>query len=172
MSFQPPEKVIRYRSMVDKWCTELKVSQSLILAIIQMESAGNPSAVRYEPEYEKRYILNNAVWRERCRSIGISSKEAATSYGLMQLMFTTAWGFNCRNPKDLFDPNTNIRFGTALVAQKLKKFDVKETLCSYNGGDGSVIKMRQGIKTAASGYAERGMVLYNQYRAWMTQTGK
>lgn len=165
----PPEKVIRYRSLVDRWCGELKVSQSLILSIIQMESAGNPDAIRYEPAYEKRYILNNAVWRERCKQIGISSKEAATSYGLMQLMFTTAWGFNCRNPKDLFDPNTNIRFGTALVAQKFKKgMTAEETLCAYNGGDGAVAKLRSGEATDAVKYSRRGMELYNNYRAWMT----
>jgi hypothetical protein len=44
---------------------EPKVSQSLIMAMIKMESGGNPGAVRYEPAYERKYILNNRVWIDR-----------------------------------------------------------------------------------------------------------
>jgi soluble lytic murein transglycosylase-like protein len=165
-AFSPPKRVIRWRSLVDEWCIKLKVSQSLILAVIQIESGGNEKAIRYEPAYEKRYILGNPVWVKRCQKAGISTKDAATSYGLMQLMFPTAWGFNCHNPKELFDPSTNIRFGTALIAQKLKKFTICEALAAYNGGDGAVSSKNQ----QAWQYSEKVYALYGQYKEYMKAT--
>jgi soluble lytic murein transglycosylase-like protein len=168
--FSPPEKVIRWRSIVDHWCVELQVSQSLVLAVIQQESGGDEKAHRYEPAYERRYILNNRAWIERCREIGITSKQAATSYGLMQLMFPTAWGFGCRHPDDLYDPDQNIRFGTALLASKLKKYSIEETLAAYNGGDGAVKDLVTGKVTAATKYSDKVFRLYQQYREYMKAT--
>jgi soluble lytic murein transglycosylase-like protein len=163
MAFSPSEKVTRWLSVVDKYCVELKVSQSLILAMIQMESGGNPDAKRYEPAYERRYILNNKVWIERCRNGGFSTREAATSYGLMQLMFPTAWGYGARKPGELYDPARNISIGVALMASKLKKYNTKEALAAYNGGDGAVkSKTPDAWKYSANAYA-----LYENYRAWM-----
>ena len=163
----PPEKVIRHLPIVKKWCAQLLVPQSVVLAVIQKESAGNPLATRPEPTFEKTYILENTLWLSRCKEVGITTLQAATSYGLMQLMFTAAWGFNCRNPKDLLDANQNIRFGTALLAQKLKKFTVAEALCSYNGGDGAVADLRAGKTTAATNYSKTAMVLVRQYETYL-----
>jgi soluble lytic murein transglycosylase-like protein len=159
---------MRWRPIVDRWCVELKVSQSLILAIIQQESNGDSNAMRYEPGYEKQYIIRNPEWEKRCQDTGITTREAATSYGLMQLMFTTAWGFNCRWPRVLLDPSTNIRFGTAHVAGKLKKYTVQEMLTAYNGGDGAVKDLRAGKITKATEYSRKVMSLYEQYKAYMT----
>lgn len=170
MVWKPSEKVIRWRPQVDKWCVNLKISQSLVFAVMQMESGGNPDVTRFESAFEKRYILGNAEWSKRIVEIGISSKEAATSYGLMQLMFTTAYGFDKTiTPAKLLDPDQNVRFGAALLKQKLKKFTVWETLCAYNGGDGAVIKYRKdGKPTKATKYADTVSALCNNYRAWMT----
>ena len=77
-----PEKVARWRPQVDKWCVQLKVSQALVMAVIQMESGGNPSAKRHEPAFEKNYIRSSAVWLNRCKELGMTTAEVATSYGL------------------------------------------------------------------------------------------
>ena len=45
------DKVKRWWPILDRWCVELGVSQSLVLAVIHMESGGNENARRYEPEY-------------------------------------------------------------------------------------------------------------------------
>jgi soluble lytic murein transglycosylase-like protein len=161
--FSPSEKIIRWRSIVDKYCVEFKVSQSLILAMIQMESGGNELAKRHEPAYERRYILSNKVWIDRCREGGFSTGEAATSYGLMQLMFPTAWGYGARKPEELYDPARNISIGVALMASKLKKYTIKEALAAYNGGDGAV----KSKTPAAWRYSDKVYALYENYKAWM-----
>jgi soluble lytic murein transglycosylase-like protein len=161
--YVPPEKVTRWLALADRYCVELKVSQSLILAMIQQESAGNEKAKRYEPAYERKYILNNKVWIDRCREGGFTSKEAATSYGLMQLMFPTAWGYNIRKPEQLYDPETNLRVGIAFMASKLKKYDMRDALAAYNGGDGAVVK----ANSAAWKYSANVYALYEKYKAWM-----
>ena len=165
MAFTPPSKVIRWRSVIDRWCVELKVSQSLILAVIQQESGGDPSATRYEPAYERRYILNNSTWLDRCKAGRFSTKEAATSYGLMQLMFPTAWGYGARHPKELLDPNVNVRYGIAHVASLQKKYTLFESLVAYNGGDGAV----SGKTPLAWRYADKVFALYERYKEYATR---
>ena len=49
MAWGPNKRVYRWRSLVDKWACERKLSQDLILAVIQMESGGNETAYRSEP---------------------------------------------------------------------------------------------------------------------------
>lgn len=45
------DKAKRWWPIWERWCVELGVSQSLVLAVIHMESGGNENARRYEPEY-------------------------------------------------------------------------------------------------------------------------
>ena len=164
VTFMPNAKVIKWYEIVDKWCTELQVSQSLILAMIQQESGGNENAVRYEPAYEQRYILNNKTWLDRCRAGGFTSKEAATSYGLMQIMFPTAWNYNVTKPKELFDPSTNIRVGTAIMAGRLKKYTIEDALVTYNGGEGALLKP----SSSAWRYSKNVYTLFQKYKEWNT----
>ena len=86
---EPNKKVKRWWPVVDKWCVEFGVSQSLIFAMIEQESGGNENAARHEPAYERAYIKTSSVWLKRCKELGITTKQAASSYGLMQLMFPT-----------------------------------------------------------------------------------
>jgi soluble lytic murein transglycosylase-like protein len=164
MTIKIPEKITRWRPLIDKWCAQLKVSQALVMAVMQMESGGNPGAVRYEPLYEKRYITDNPMWLQRCKEGGYTTRDVASSYGLMQLMFPTAWGFGARAPKELYEPNQNIRYGTALIASHLKKYTIQETLAAYNGGEGAVKALRQGKDTAATRYSQKVMSLYQRYK--------
>lgn len=166
-----PEKVTRWWPYVDKWCVQLGVSQSLILAMIEMESGGNPDATRYEPAYEKAYIKTSSAWLKRCKELGITTKQAATSYGLMQLMFPAAWGYGEGTIKSapdpiaaVLDPNNNIRFGVAHVAALLKKYTKEEMLACFNGGEGGVNALRAGRETQATAYSRKVMALYNKYR--------
>ena len=162
-----PEKVTRWWSIVDKWCVLLGVSQSLVFAIIEMESGGNENATRYEPAYEKTYVGEGSIWRTRAKQLGMTPAQVATSYGLMQLMFPTAWGYGNQTIKgiaDVLKPDYNIRFGTAHVAAHLKKFTKEEMLAYFNGGDGGVAALRAGKETPATRYSRAVMALYNKYR--------
>ncbi len=161
----PPEKVARWRPQVDKWCVQLKVSQALVMAVMQMESGGNPNAKRYEPGFEKSYICSSATWLSRCKELGMSTAAVATSYGLMQLMFSTAYGYGCRSVKQALDPDQAIRLGVAHLAMLLSKYSIPEALAAYNGGTGAVEDLRQGKNTPATRYSANVMSLYERYKA-------
>lgn len=159
-----PEKVARWRAIVDKWCAQLKLSQALVMAVIQMESGGNPDAKRHEPAFEAQYVRRNAKWEKLCRNLGITHAEAATSYGLMQMMFTTAYGYGCKSVAQALDPDQAVRFGAAHLAMLVRKYDVNEALAAYNGGTGAVADLRNGRSTPATRYSAKAMNLCALYR--------
>ena len=89
------------------------VPESWIRAVIQVESSWNPSAFRAEP------AINDA------------------SYGLMQLLSTTARGLGYSgDPTGLYDPATNIALGAELLGQLRAKYgdDFNRVYSAYNSG--------------------------------------
>jgi hypothetical protein len=159
------EKVLSWWSQVDKWAVQVGISQSLILAVIQQESGGNANAFRYEPTYEKSYILASSDRLNICKKLGISTRDGATSWGLMQLMFFTAYGYGAKTIQMLLDPDQNIRFGVAHLAAMIKTHGSKEAaLAAYNGGSGGAADWKAGRDTAAVRYARNVMALYLRYR--------
>lgn len=173
MGWTPNPDVIRWRSVVDKWCVRLTVSQSLVLAVIQMESGGKVRISRREPAYLEKYVRNNPTWQKYSQETGVALEDIASSYGLMQLMFPTARGFGCRFPQDLFDPDLNIRYGTAYLKGALAKHgnNVLLALAHYNGGFGGAKAMMEGRKTRATRYAELTDNLRRHFAEWMRGNG-
>lgn len=165
-----PEKVSRWRSIVDKWCLQLQISQSLVLAVIQMESGGDPDARRHEPAYEERYVQGNPKWEKVCASLGLTTAEVGTSYGLMQMMFATSYGYGCKSVEQALDPDQAVRFGAAHLAMLLKKYSTDEALAAYNGGTGAVSNLRNGRSTPATRYSGKVMTLYDAYRRELAGT--
>jgi soluble lytic murein transglycosylase-like protein len=89
------------------------VPESWIKAIIQTESSFNPDAYRAEP------------------------KIGDASYGLMQLLSATARGLGYVGaPEGLYDPATNIFYGTKLIAQLRSSYgdDFRRVYSAYNSG--------------------------------------
>ncbi|MDD2221698.1 MAG: transglycosylase SLT domain-containing protein, partial [Clostridia bacterium] len=166
-SWKPPVKVTRWRNIVDKWACEIGVSQALIFAVIQMESGGNEKAYRYEPGYYRRYIEKNLDWKFLMMKHGYTPRDVAASYGLMQLMFPTAYPYKKNlTPAELYEPDTNVRIGTAYLAGLLKKYDGDklQTLAHYNGGAGGARAVRLGKDTQATRYAKATYGLYERYK--------
>ena len=166
MTWRPPDKVNKWRPIVDKWACEIGVSQALIFAVIQMESGGNEKAYRYEPGYYRRYIEKNLDWKFLMMKYNYKPRDVAASYGLMQLMFPTAYPFKKNlTPAELYEPNTNIRIGTAYLAGLLKKYDGDklQALAHYNGGAGGARAVRLSKDTQAARYARRALALYERY---------
>ena len=85
----------------------------LIKAVIATESGFNPEAHRPEPQIRD------------------------ASHGLMQVLYGTAkmMGYT-GNPEGLFDPETNIRFGSAYLTHQLTRYqgDVPSAAAAYNAG--------------------------------------
>jgi hypothetical protein len=89
------------------------VDPLLIKAIIAQESGFNPQAQRAEPR------LNDA------------------SRGLMQILYATARGLGYSgSPDGLFDPDTNLTYGTAYLSQQLMRYggDMLSAAAGYNAG--------------------------------------
>lgn len=89
------------------------VPAAWIQAVIDTESSGNPRAYRYEP----------------------AIKDA--SYGLMQLLYSTAKGLGYEGtPDGLYDPETNINLGTRLLRQLRDRYgdDFARVYSAYNSG--------------------------------------
>lgn len=103
------------------------VPESWIRAIIQTESGGDAYAYRAEPQ------ISDA------------------SYGLMQLLYSTARGLGYSGqPDGLYDPETNVYYGTKLLSQLRGKYgaDPSRVYSAYNSG--SPDKYRTSSQVAAN----------------------
>lgn len=127
---------------VTAWCRPL-IDQTLALhpvegltadvveAMVRTESSGKPSAYRYEPLYWERYCKGHAVFGK-----GLPIRIAA-SYGLMQVMYPTAYAFGYRgDPEGLFLPQQSLLFGVRVMADNLRWSggSLEAALAAYNGG--------------------------------------
>ncbi len=75
--------------------------ENLILAIIDVESGGDPWAIRYEPAFYTRYIVGKPTKVFGPVSKETEQKARATSWGLMQIMGQVARerGFSGKSSK-------------------------------------------------------------------------
>ena len=111
------------------------VRPSLIAAIIHQESGGRPEVIEYTAFY--RYLLTPQYF---ARSLKISYQDELrgqkTSYGLMQIKCSTARSIGFMKVcKELFNPYTNIFFGTKYfsILRNRYKSDAK-AISAYNQG--------------------------------------
>lgn len=164
MTWKPKDKVAQWRSLAEKWSKQTGTPVALILATIEQESGGQPHVTRYEPDYQRAYIDGSAKNLRNAKACGLTPQEAATSYGLMQLMFPLAYGYGARSKESLFDPDQNIRFGAAHLGVLLKKHSrggeidagvIRAVAGAFNGGG------------STSGYARNVGALYQRYEEWL-----
>lgn len=105
------------------------VPESLVAAVIAVESAGDASAMRFEPHLVRRFGCSGAD--AECRAL-------ATSVGLMQVVP----GFHLRRCSlshwtELLSPNENIRCGKIVLEDCYLRSgrDWRKALKCYNGSD-------------------------------------
>jgi soluble lytic murein transglycosylase-like protein len=117
------------------------IKKLLLKAVAEVESGFNQTAYRYEPGFWKKYLEGKPEWKDRDPS------EVSASYGLFQLMYTTATmlGFSGKG-EDLYNPVINIELGAKLLRvliDKVRKrqawgtsrlWDIEIALACYNGG--------------------------------------
>lgn len=110
------QKVSAYDAFVQAESFATGVPALLIQAVILTESSGRADAYRAEPR------IHDA------------------SYGLMQLLYGTAKGLGYTGtPEGLYDPQTNIHYGTKLLAQLRARYgdNPAAIYSAYNSGSGS-----------------------------------
>ena len=180
--WKPTEKVAQWRKLAEYWGRQTECPAALILAVIEQESGGDKDAVRYEPEYERRY-------KTRCEEIsgeaGIAVPCVASSYGLMQLMLPLAWGYMSKEQRDgnavaiLCDPAQNIRFGAAhlsvLLRKELARHNDAVSLAlgvrkEIDGGIISAVAGRYNGAGSSSAYAKNVCSLWKKYGEWLKET--
>jgi soluble lytic murein transglycosylase-like protein len=99
--------------------------------MVRTESSGLPHAYRFEPLYWERYCVGHPVF-----GTGEPHRIAA-SYGLMQVMYPTAYAMGFRGePEQLFIPQQSLLYGVKVMADTLHwaKGKRNAALAAYNGG--------------------------------------
>jgi soluble lytic murein transglycosylase-like protein len=147
-----------YREEIELAASEHGLNADLVEAVVLTESSGRADAFRYEPDFYRRYLQGKPEW------VGKNPRRVASSYGLMQVMFTTAqqYGFNFE-PELLFLPYRNLDYGCRHLAALLQwsRGNVRQALAAYNGGKGNW-KAQQPQDYAAKVLAARDALLKAQ----------
>ncbi|WP_302795294.1 transglycosylase SLT domain-containing protein [Cloacibacillus evryensis] len=172
MGYKPSEKMSLWRKPAEHWGRQTGCPAALILAVIQQESGGHEGATRFEADF----LANNPKLEPRVRLImqkcSLSQSAVTTSYGLMQLMLTTAWGYLSETDKGpqvtaaLLDPDKNIRYGAAHLGALLKKHRRGAVI------DAAVIRAVAGTYNGAkseSVYARNVCALWRKYEVWLRE---
>lgn len=121
--------------IIKRIALEKSVDPALVASIIIAESGGRKYAAQYQPKYRHFYKVN-----EFAKSLGITPIteriHQATSVGLMQIMLSTARTLGFKGHyAELYDPETNIRYGTELLRRlKLQYGNVRDMAAAYNAG--------------------------------------
>ncbi|HLZ93354.1 MAG TPA: lytic transglycosylase domain-containing protein [Candidatus Acidoferrum sp.] len=109
-----------------------KLDAALVCAVVEQESKWDPWAIRFEPEFEKKYIQPLLEQMPPTEEM-----TRAMSFGLMQVMGEVARELRFTGwLTKLCDPAIGLDFGCAHLVRKIasKDGDVREGLSAYNGG--------------------------------------
>lgn len=123
-----------YRPLLEQEAAKCGLDADLVEAIVMQESAGRCAAYRYEPMFWTRYLQNNPLFNT------YDPQRASASYGLMQVMYSTAWELGFRKtPEYLFIPETAIEYGVLYLAGLMlwAGADTWKAVAAYNGGRGA-----------------------------------
>lgn len=131
-----------YDDMIKNCAKFYKIDEKLIRAIIQTESSWNIFSIRIERGFWSRYFsgIKNVFFNtpEKDEKWLSYPDLVSASYGLMQIMLTTAMelGFRFSYPTELLDPNTNIKWGCALLRKLYNRYgDWNDVISAYNQGN-------------------------------------
>jgi soluble lytic murein transglycosylase-like protein len=135
-----PESRMNLPNLIENMAAAHGLPFVLVHAIVQVESGGNPWAVRYEPAFFSRYVADRGhrVWPGCSRDT--EERLRACSFGLMQLMGQTARerGFDGPFLSTLCDAFTGLDYGCRhlvwLGNRYKKKNDWTPAVAAYNAG--------------------------------------
>lgn len=125
------------------------VPPELVMAIVVVESNGNPWAMRAEPGYRWLWdIRRNCPWRGDAKDIPAPPFVSRatelwgqrTSWGLMQVMGATAREMGFRGPflSELSDPHIGMEYGLKYLGTLVRRFyaahGIEGVVAAYNAG--------------------------------------
>src|SRR3972149_4673874 len=129
-----------YGPQIELAAARYSLPPRLVEAVVLQESAGHTDAFRFEPAFWRRYLAGKPQYQDAI------PRRVSSSYGLMQVMYTTAvergfTGF----PEELFIPENGLEWGCCHLRHLMdwtSKFPVSverqklSALAAYNGGMG------------------------------------
>jgi len=123
-----------YRAAIVIAANKYELDPQLVEALVLQESTGKADAFRQEPAFWSHYCARDP------RFVDQEPRRIASSYGLMQVMYTTALDHGYRGqPEGLFDIVTNLDVGCRILAKLKRRFTTPDLyLAAYNGGPGGV----------------------------------
>lgn len=126
-------------AIIKSQATEKKLRLDLLMAMVEVESSGNPYAMRYERNYS--YYYRPEVFSKKF-SVSLDTEKALQrfSYGLMQVMGGTARyiGYEGRL-LDLVVPEIGIEWGARYLKNICREYlDIEDQIAFYNGGFGAL----------------------------------
>lgn len=143
------------------------VERAILKAVAVVESSMNQMARRHEPVFWEKYKHKFPELADR------DPEEVSTSYGLMQIMYTTAYGMGFRGPGiELYNPVINIGYGARLLNRLLNEIVYEPwyrhlpmtiALCRYNGGSYKNPDKDGSLRTFS--YSQKVVKAYAEIRA-------
>jgi soluble lytic murein transglycosylase-like protein len=95
---------------------KFKLKAKFLKAVAVCESSLNERAYRFEPAFFEKYLKDKDEWKDK------DPREVSASFGLCQLMFTTAWGMGYRGDGEgLYDPVVNVTLGARYIRKLIDK---------------------------------------------------
>ncbi len=128
------------QALIDAAAAEHQLPRELVTAVVAVESGGNPCAIRYEPEFDKRYnITPGTPFIPKGSTRATEEVARATSWGLMQVMGETSryLGFRRWLP-ELCVPAVGLYWGCRLLRRLVDRYFLDwgwpGVVAAYNAG--------------------------------------
>lgn len=130
-----PKKEL-YTQYVVNICKDLDLNPALLAAIIEVESAWKPYAIRYEPSFE---LVSRPAYFAKLNSITETTERAMQrfSWGLTQILGCTARDIGFKGPmQSLCVPECGILWGATYLKRLTKRYaNVLDQVAAYNAGE-------------------------------------
>ena len=121
--------------LIERISLEHGINHKLFHALILCESGGNKYATQYQPNY--RYFYKVYEFSKKLSITYVTEKVfQASSHGLVQIMGSSARELGFKGyPFQLYDTETNLRYGAKFIANLKKRYQNQNDLISaYNQG--------------------------------------
>lgn len=129
-----------YSPLIDRAARQHGLPPELVRAIVEVESEGNPWSARYEPAFYDRYIKDAKIKAIPPCSLATERTLRATSFGLMQIMGSTARevGFEGTFLTELSSPEIGLEYGCRYLAKLARRhhdrYGWEGVAAAYNAG--------------------------------------
>lgn len=132
--------------ILSQLCSTYRVEPTWVKAIIEVESAWNPYAIRYEPQYPYHFETSKCAKRARV-TLATELATQRMSWGLGQVMGALAREQGHQGSMaELTQPELNLKH----MCIRLKDLNQRaaspaEVFAAYNGGPGAMKRLESGL---------------------------